>query len=74
MIAAHAYGRRAYWLKASDLPLGDDFKFRDYWASIGHADYEPVLLDKKVKRKNCERVSHKSARKAVHDRDNLRYP
>ena len=30
--------------------------------------------NRKVKRKNCERVLHKSARKAVHDRDNLRYP
>jgi Ca2+-binding RTX toxin-like protein len=28
----------------------------------------------KVKRRNCERVSHKSARVAVHDRDHLRYP
>ena len=36
--------------------------------------YVSKTQDKKVRRKNCEKVSHKSARKAVHDRDNLRYP
>jgi len=36
--------------------------------------YVSKTQDKKVKRKNCERVSHKSARKAVNDRNNLRYP
>ncbi len=41
VILAHAYGRRGIWVKASDRPLGDDFKFRDYWSSIGHDDYRP---------------------------------
>jgi hypothetical protein len=36
--------------------------------------YVSKTQDKKVERRNCERVSHKSARKAIHDRDNLRYP
>jgi Ca2+-binding RTX toxin-like protein len=36
--------------------------------------YVSKTQNRKVKRKNCERVLHKSARKAVHDRDNLRYP
>jgi hypothetical protein len=36
--------------------------------------YLSKTQDKKVKRKNCERVLNRSARKAVHDRDNLRYP
>ena len=36
--------------------------------------YVSKTQDKKVKRKNCEKVSHKSARKAVHDRDKLKYP
>jgi hypothetical protein len=36
--------------------------------------YVSRTQDHKVKRRNCEKVSHKSARKAIHDRDNLRYP
>jgi Ca2+-binding RTX toxin-like protein len=53
------------------------------WFGRGFVDCGPGRRDilyvsrtqnKKVKRRNCERVSHKSARKAVHDRDSLRYP
>ena len=33
--------------------------------------YVSKTQNKKVKRRNCERVMHKSARKAVHDRDHL---
>jgi Ca2+-binding RTX toxin-like protein len=36
--------------------------------------YVSRTQDRKVKRRHCERVSHKSARKAIHDRDHLRYP
>ena len=36
--------------------------------------YVSKTQNHKVKRRNCERVSHKSARVAVHDRDHLRYP
>ncbi|KQT57702.1 hypothetical protein ASG52_23410 [Methylobacterium sp. Leaf456] len=42
LIVAHAYGIPATWLKISDRPPGDDFKFRDYWASIGRADVSPI--------------------------------
>jgi hypothetical protein len=42
LILAHAYGLPATWLKLSDLPLGDDFKFRDYWASMGRHDHTPT--------------------------------
>ena len=42
MIAAHAYGVPATWLKISDRPLGDGFKFGDYWASMGRDDIEPI--------------------------------
>jgi hypothetical protein len=30
--------------------------------------------NKKVKRRNCEFVKHKSASDAIHDRDHLKYP
>jgi Ca2+-binding RTX toxin-like protein len=33
--------------------------------------YVSKTRNKKVKRRNCETISHKSARKAVHDRDGL---
>ena len=35
--------------------------------------YVSKTQNRKVKRRHCETVSHKSARKAVHDRDDLRY-
>jgi Ca2+-binding RTX toxin-like protein len=35
--------------------------------------YVSKTQDPKVKDRNCETVSHKSARKAIHDRDHLRY-
>jgi Ca2+-binding RTX toxin-like protein len=35
--------------------------------------YVSKTQNRKVKRRHCERVSHKSARKAIHDRDDLRY-
>ncbi len=45
IICAHSYGIPAYWLKASDLPIGDDFKFHDYFASIGVDNLQPLALD-----------------------------
>ena len=45
LICAHAYGVPAYWLKASNLPMGDDFKFHDYYSSIGHSSVAPAIVD-----------------------------
>lgn len=45
LICAHAYGIPAYWLKASDLPVGDDFKFFDYFESIGRTGAVQIHLD-----------------------------
>jgi hypothetical protein len=42
LIIAHAYGLPATWVKHSDRPVGDDFKFRDYWASMGRRDHAPT--------------------------------
>ncbi|BBE74625.1 polysaccharide pyruvyl transferase family protein [Oharaeibacter diazotrophicus] len=44
LIAAHAYGRPATWLKWGNRPMGDDFKFRDYFASVGWDDAEPFRV------------------------------
>jgi hemolysin type calcium-binding protein len=53
------------------------------WFGRGFVDCGPGKRDilyvsktqnKKVKRRNCEFVKHKSASKAIHDRDHLKYP
>ena len=45
VIAAHAYGVRAAWIRLSDRPKGDGFKFRDYWASVGRTNTEPLSIE-----------------------------
>jgi pyruvyltransferase len=44
LIASHAYGVPAVWVKFRDLPSGDDSKFRDYYLSIGQEPPEPIRL------------------------------
>ncbi len=44
IIAAHSYGVPAAWVAFSDRPLGDGFKFRDYWASVGQEDVQPYRV------------------------------
>ncbi|HEX5622014.1 MAG TPA: hypothetical protein VFX51_26545, partial [Solirubrobacteraceae bacterium] len=53
------------------------------WFGRGFVDCGPGKRDilyvsrtqnKKVKRRNCEFVKHKSAADAIHDRDHLKYP
>lgn len=53
IIAAHAYGVPAVWVKFSDCPLGDDFKFRDYWSCLGHKAVRPLQGDAAW---NCESI------------------
>ena len=45
IICAHSYGIPAFWVKASDLPVGDDFKFYDYFSSLGISDLMPIVTD-----------------------------
>ncbi len=35
LICAHAYGVPARWIKLSDRPFGDGFKYHDFYSSIG---------------------------------------
>jgi hypothetical protein len=45
IIASHAYGVPAVWIKFRDLPGGDDSKFHDYFLSIGQEGARPVMAE-----------------------------
>lgn len=61
LIASDAYGVPSLWLRLSENPLGDLFKFQDYYASIGVEDALPHTLDQAS---DLERVA---AQCTVHD-------
>lgn len=44
IIASHAYGVPAVWLKFRDLPSGDDSKFHDHLLAIGAEPRPPVRV------------------------------
>ena len=44
LVAADAYGVPSLWLRLSEKPLGDLFKFQDFYASIGLLDARPAGL------------------------------
>lgn len=44
IIATHAYGAPATWIKWRDLPSGDDTKFRDYFLSVGRSPPAPLRI------------------------------
>lgn len=45
LIASHAYGIPAAWIKFRPLPSGDDSKFHDYFLSLGRQPPEPLHLN-----------------------------
>lgn len=58
IICADAYGVPAIWLHASDKPVGDGFKFRDYFSSVGRSDRNPIIVDEKTERSELEDQFH----------------
>lgn len=48
IIAADAYNIPSIWLSISDTIGGDDFKFLDYFASVGRTDTKPLVLSEKT--------------------------
>ena len=49
LIASHAYGVPAVWIKFRPLPSGDDSKFHDYFLSIGREPPQPLRLDYRLR-------------------------
>lgn len=45
LVAGHAYGIPSIWIRFSDRPGGDGFKFRDYLESVGHDGDDPLVVD-----------------------------
>lgn len=54
IICADAYGVPALWLHASDKPVGDGFKFRDYFSSVGRPDHAPIQVTPGTERAELE--------------------
>lgn len=48
LVAADAYQVPAIWVRFSDRPAGDGFKFRDYLASTGTRGGEPLFISEEV--------------------------
>ena len=48
LIVADAYGIPSKWIKLSDNVYGDDFKYGDYYQSIGVIDEKPIVIESKI--------------------------
>lgn len=44
IITAHSYGIPAFWIKLSDKIIGGDFKFQDYYQSLGVFHEAPFMI------------------------------
>jgi pyruvyltransferase len=45
IIVGDAYGIPSIWIKLSDRPIGKGFKYRDYFASVGRVDRDPLIIN-----------------------------
>jgi len=59
IIAADAYGVPSIWIKLSNDVVGDGFKFRDYFMSVGRQYKKPFLMGKKSTLQDIYNQYHK---------------
>lgn len=50
IICADSYGIPSLWLHVSDKLVGDGFKFRDYFSSVGRSERDPVMVEDSTER------------------------
>lgn len=48
LIVADAYGIPSKWIKVSDKIYGDDFKYGDYYQSIGVKEEKPLIVNEQI--------------------------
>ena len=55
LVAGDGYGIPSIWVRFSDRPYGDGFKFRDYLASVGRAgEPEPLMVTTSTSREQID--------------------
>jgi pyruvyltransferase len=65
LIAADAYGIRNRWLKLSDKLVGGEFKFQDYYNSIGSFNERPLMTKELMSVKSIPELFDVTNRKNV---------
>lgn len=58
IICADAYGVPSIWLRPSNKPIGDGFKFFDYFSSVGRESEGPMAVDSQTRRSQVEDWFH----------------
>ena len=56
IVASDAYGVPSLWVEFSDKVLGNGFKFRDYFMSVGRPDRHPVRINSHTRLKDIKDV------------------
>jgi len=67
LIIADAYKKPTVWLKFGDEVLGDDFKFYDYYASLGISSNQIAPIDMRIKAYSIDELIEKATLKPVHN-------
>lgn len=62
IIAADAYGVPSVYIKLSERVIGDGFKFRDYFGSVGRSDTEPLIISEKT---TADDIYHKVSNQRI---------
>ena len=58
IVAGHAYGIKTLWVKFSNLIVGDDVKYYDYFASMNIPAYKPLIINNLLHRGLIDKIPH----------------